>query len=51
MQNKGVIRLFAVIFALASLFELSFSYIAGQVESDIQAKYGQDAAKVQYALD
>ena len=51
MQNKGVIRLFAVIFALASLFELSFSYIAGQVESDIQAKYSQDAAKVQYALD
>ncbi len=51
MQNKGVIRLFAIIFALASLFELSFSYIAGQVESDIQAKYGQDAAKVQYALD
>ena len=51
MQNKGVIRLFAVIFALASLFELSFSYIASQVESDIQSKYGQDAAKVQYALD
>ncbi len=51
MQNKGVIRLFAVIFALASLFELSFSYIAGRVESDIHEKYGQDAAKVQYALD
>ena len=51
MHNKGVIRLFAVIFALASLFELSFSYIASQVESDIQSKYGQDAAKVQYALD
>ena len=51
MQNKGVIRLFTIVFAAASLFELSFSYVAGQVESDIQAKYGQDAAKVQYALD
>ncbi|MDA9151643.1 protein translocase subunit SecDF [Schleiferiaceae bacterium] len=51
MQNKGVIRLFAIIFAVASLFELSFSYVASQVESDIHAKYGQDAAKVQYALD
>ncbi|MDG1253482.1 MAG: protein translocase subunit SecDF, partial [Schleiferiaceae bacterium] len=51
MQNKGLIRLFAIIFAVASLFELSFSYVASQVESDIHTKYGQDAAKVQYALD
>ena len=51
MQNKGVIRLFAIIFALASLFELSFSYVTSQVESDIETKYANNPAKIQYALD
>ncbi|KRO58912.1 MAG: preprotein translocase subunit SecD [Cryomorphaceae bacterium BACL7 MAG-120910-bin2] len=51
MQNKGVIRLFTIVFAAASLFELSFSYVASQVESNIHAKYGDNATKVQYALD
>ena len=34
MQNKGAIRLFAILLALASLYSLSFSYFASKVESD-----------------
>ncbi len=37
MQNKGLIRLFAILFGLVSLYQLSFTYFAGNVE---------DAAKV-----
>lgn len=36
MQNKGLIIVFAVLFGLVSLYQLSFTYIAGQVED--QAK-------------
>jgi len=39
MQNKGVIRLFTILFALASLYELSFTYVANSVESEIRDKY------------
>ena len=28
MQNKGLIKLFAVLFALVSIYQLSFTYIA-----------------------
>ena len=51
MQNKGVIRLFAIVFALASLYELSFSYIASRVESKIEQDFPGNPLKVQYALD
>lgn len=34
MQNKGVIRLFAIVFALACLYQLSFTFIARRVEKD-----------------
>ncbi|MDG1811379.1 MAG: protein translocase subunit SecDF [Polaribacter sp.] len=37
MQNKGLIRLFAILFGLVSLYQLSFTYFAGNIE---------DAAKV-----
>lgn len=51
MQNKGVIRLFAIVFALASLYELSFSYMASRVESKIEEDYFANPSKVKYALD
>ena len=51
MQNKGVIRLFAIVFALASLYELSFSYVASRVESKIEEDYFANPSKVKYALD
>lgn len=34
MQNKGLIRLFAILFGLVSLYQLSFTYFAGKVEDD-----------------
>ena len=34
MQNKGAIRLFAILLALASLYSLSFSFFTKKVESD-----------------
>ena len=51
MQNKGVIRLFAIVFALASLYELSFRYVASRVESKIEEDYLANPSKVKYALD
>lgn len=37
MQNKGVIRFFAIVFALACLYQLSFTFIAKSVENDAEA--------------
>ena len=34
MQNKGLIKLFAILFGLVSLYQLSFTWIAGGVEND-----------------
>ncbi|MGY6649519.1 protein translocase subunit SecDF [Wenyingzhuangia sp. IMCC45574] len=34
MQNKGLIRLFAILFGVVSLYSLSFTFFAGKVEKD-----------------
>ncbi len=34
MQNKGAIRLFAIVFALVSLYSLSFTFFASRVEDN-----------------
>jgi len=34
MQNKGLITVFAILFGLVSLYQLSFTYIANQVEDE-----------------
>jgi len=34
MQNKGAIRLFAILLALVSLYQLSFTYVTKKVEKD-----------------
>ncbi len=34
MQNKGLITVFAILFGLVSLYQLSFTYIANKVEDD-----------------
>ncbi len=34
MQNKGLIKLFAILFGLVSLYQLSFTYLATGVEDD-----------------
>ncbi|WP_343485617.1 protein translocase subunit SecDF [Allomuricauda sp. d1] len=36
MQNKGLIRLFALLFGLVSIYQLSFTFIASKVENDAE---------------
>lgn len=51
MQNKGVIRLFAILFALACIYQLSFTFVASQVENDAEEFANGDAEKEQRYLD
>jgi len=51
MQNKVIIRLFAVAFAIAALYELSFSFVAQRVEQKALESVGGDASKLNAALD
>jgi len=37
MQNKGLVTVFAILFGLVSLYQLSFTYIANKVEDDAKA--------------
>ena len=37
MQNKGLIRLFALLFGLVSIYQLSYTFITSKIESDAQA--------------
>jgi SecD/SecF fusion protein len=32
MQNKGAIKVFAIALAIVSLYQLSFTFVAGRVE-------------------
>ena len=36
MQNKGLVRLFAVLFALVSIYQLSFTFVANKVEGEAE---------------
>ncbi len=40
MQNKGLIKLFAILFGLVSLYQLSFTFFANKVEDDAK-EYAQ----------
>ncbi|MFD2566391.1 protein translocase subunit SecDF [Pseudotenacibaculum haliotis] len=48
MQNKGLIRLFAILFGLVSLYQLSFTYFANKVETEaeVYAKSNGDEKNV-----
>ena len=50
MQNKGAIRLFAILLALVSLYQLIFTYHARRVETQAEeyaeARGGDDPSKV-----
>ena len=37
MQNKGLIRVFAILFGLVSLYQLSFTFFTNKTESDAEA--------------
>ncbi len=43
MQNKGLIKLFAILFGLVSLYQLSFTFLANKVEDDAVA-YAKNTA-------
>lgn len=51
MQNKGVIRLFAIVFAVACLYQLSFTYVTRSVESDADAYAAGDSERREAYLD
>lgn len=51
MQNKGVIRLFAIVFALACIYQLSFTYVGSSVVRDAEAYAGEDLEKKEAYLD
>jgi SecD/SecF fusion protein len=61
MQNKGLITVFAILFGIVSLYQLSYTYIANKVETDAK-EYAQSnfpetepaarqKAEAQYLLD
>jgi SecD/SecF fusion protein len=51
MQNKGLIKFFAILFALVSIYQLSFTFIANKVASDAKAFAGGNPEKELKYLD
>jgi SecD/SecF fusion protein len=51
MQNKGLIKFFAIIFALVSIYQLSFTFVSGKIEDDAKAFAGGDSKKELTYLD
>jgi len=51
MQNKGAIKILAILLAIASLYSLSFTYISNSVRSDAEKFGGGDSVKEQKYLD
>jgi len=45
MQNKGLIKLFAILFGIVSLYQLSFTWLAGGVENDAKEYAIANSAK------
>lgn len=45
MQNKGLIKLFAILFGLVSIYQLSFTFIAGNVEEKAKAYAGRNVSE------
>ncbi len=51
MQNKGLIKFFAILFALVSIYQLSFTFISSKVKSDAKAFAGGNPEKEIKYLD
>ena len=56
MQNRNVIKIFAILFAIVCLYQLSFTWIAGGVEDDAVAyasnyEADEQEAKQKFYLD
>lgn len=51
MQNRGLVKFFAILFALVSIYQLSFSFVASKIESDAKTFAAGDAEKEVHYLD
>ncbi len=51
MQNRGLIKFFAIIFAVVSIYQLSFTFVANGVKSDAKAFANGDQEKEIKYLD
>ncbi len=55
MQNKGLIRLFAILFGLVSIYQLSFTFVANKIEGDAKAyaskSVGSNSENYQQLID
>ena len=45
MQNRGLIKFFAIIFALVCVYQLSFTFVASGIEKDAKAYANGDSKK------
>ena len=45
MQNKGLIKFFAIVFALVCIYQLSFTFVSGRIEDDAKAHANGDSDK------
>ena len=51
MQNKGLVKLFAVLFGLVSIYQLSFTFKANSIEDTAQVVSNGDEVKERQYLD
>jgi len=52
MQNKGLIKFFAILFALVSIYQLSFTFVSNGVQNDAKAfAKGNQEKEVAYLND
>ncbi|PKH66102.1 protein translocase subunit SecDF [Flavobacterium sp. ALD4] len=51
MQNKGLIKFFAILFALVSIYQLSFTFVANKVKNDAKAFAAGNSDKETRYLD
>ncbi len=51
MQNRGLVKFFAILFALVSIYQLSFTFVASNIEDDAKAFANGDPLKEARYLD
>ena len=51
MQNKGLVKFFAILFALVSIYQLSFTFVANKVKNEAKAFAGGNPEKEVRYLD
>ncbi|MFN7675994.1 protein translocase subunit SecDF [Flavobacterium sp.] len=51
MQNKGLVKFFAILFALVSIYQLSFTFVANKVKNDAKSFAGNNPDKEIKYLD